>query len=136
MFPPQKRNENSQQLGVMSKRKCVVHITAKINHHAEVTFFNQNSCELKNLTRKLFYLLNLVIMKVCNYYEKILHIILFVLILQNKNVCCGHYVKPVADITFLERYISSHIYYSFLFCWVFYMFSKDIIKLNINKSSL
>ena len=22
------------------------------------------------------------------------------------------------------------------FCWVFYMFSKDIIKLNINKSSL
>ena len=54
----------------------------------------------------------------------------------NKSVCCGHYIKSVADITFLERYISSHIYYSFLFFWVFYMFSKDIIKLNINDSSL
>ena len=54
----------------------------------------------------------------------------------NKNVCCGHYIKSVVDITFLERFISSHIYYGFLFCWVFYMFSKNIIKLNINKSSL
>ena len=34
---PKERNENSQQLGVTSKRKCVADITAKINHHAEVT---------------------------------------------------------------------------------------------------